>query len=104
MTESCRLITTEQYQEYLKLKEEHKPLSWKELKEEAKKMGAWIEEDFVFNEGIIHYKKMKFYKNGGIVRKHEYYDQYTDEMVGDDVDIADERTPEQMLMIMRGLE
>ena len=40
MTESCRLITTEQYQEYLKLKEEHKPLSWSELKEEAKKRGG----------------------------------------------------------------
>ena len=86
MTESCRLITTEQYQEYLKLKEEHKPLSWDELKEEAKKMGADVE---VF-DGFICLGCMYFWNDGEI--------NYNGEI------IAEDRTPSQMLAIMKALQ
>lgn len=92
MTESCRLVTTEQYKEYQLLKEKHKPLSWSELKEKAKEMG-WKVEDVYFDnngeeihtEAISNGKNISFYELKGIVR-------------GAGID------PYQMLMIMRGLE
>ena len=90
MTESCRLITTEQYQEYLKLKEEHKPLSWEELKEEAKKMGALIYKD-----------EICFEYDGGEL----YISYWNDGRVEADLTIiAQHRTPDQMLAIMKALQ
>ena len=80
MTESCRLIT-EQYQEYLKLKAEHKPLSWKELKEEAKKMGYCetkscikIDGEIVSDESIKN-EKIQLYNNGMVLCEHLNCDQ-----------------------------
>lgn len=100
MTESCRLITTEQYQEYLKLKEEHKPLSWEELKEEAKKMGAavWANGEVfcVFN---VH-----FCKDGCIYVAISYYDKGWDSWKCDTRTIATDRDYTQMLAIMKALQ
>ena len=99
MTESCRLITTEQYKEYLKLKEEHKPISWEELKEEAKKMGATI---YIspYGDGFerIDYKNITLNNDGDVVA--------ADTVWGIDViaTLAKHRTPDQMLAIMKALQ
>lgn len=85
-TESCRLITTEQYQEYLKLKEEHKPLSWEELKEEAKKMGALVREEQIL------YANLEFWKDGEVW----FFDD-----LGRHTTLAVDRKPDQMLAIMK---
>lgn len=91
MTESCRLITTEQYQEYLKLKEEHKPISWEELKEEAKKMG-WIHYDGDID--CIYYRGLQFNKDGTLrIWDGLFYHKW-----------AEHRTPDQMLAIMKALQ
>lgn len=66
-------------------------MNWEELKEKAKEMG-YREFDFL-GEGVekeIRYT-MAFYKNGDIEINNDYV-------------IVKNRTPEQMLMIMRGLE
>ena len=66
-------------------------MTWDELKEKAKEMG-YKESDFLGNALIkeIEYE-MSFYKTGRIE-------------INDDYVIVRNRTPEQMLMIMRGLE
>ena len=61
-------------------------MTWEELKEEAKKMG-YVQG---FWEDCITNGLFEFYKSGSIVVFGEV--------------IAKHRTPDQMLMIMRGLE
>lgn len=82
MTESCRLITTEQYQEYLKLKEEHKPLSWEEFCEKAKEIGAETykgREDCIVFHGWLYFCKNKYIlieNDGGLIEQEIVeYDQ-----------------------------
>lgn len=94
MTESCRLITTEQYQEYLKLKEEHKPLSWEELKEEAKKMG-YVVESFPGE----HYESLRKY--GFIFERNGWF---LVEKEGEMVEVACGLYYDQMLAIMKALQ
>ena len=105
MTESCRLVTTEQYKEYQLLKEEHKPITWDELKEKAKDIGLEI---IVGSVGDYTYEKivmgkLHFYRDGTITCPFEYVnvDGYPSH---DRVIIAETLKPEQMLMIMRWLE
>ena len=67
-------------------------MTWDELKEKAKEIG--YKEQAFLGEALTKdsaYHEITFYKNGNI----EYNDDYV---------IAFDRTPEQMLMIMRGLE
>lgn len=98
MTESCRLITTEQYQEYLKLKEEHKSLSWEELKEEAKKMGASIYiSQFGDNFERIGFKNANFFNDDG--EKYIVVETKSGYAL-----LAEDRTPDQMLAIMKALQ
>ena len=59
-------------------------MTWEELKEKAIEMGAEVYEDFIIFQGLY------FDKNGDILMRSE--------------GITSDRTPEQMLMIMRGLE
>ena len=94
MTESCRLIT-EQYQEYLKLKAEHKPLSWNELKEKAKEIGYFLNKDYQNDEFLSKRIGEKFYcfRQEGAIDNGQYYGI-----------IAEHRTPEQMLAIMKALQ
>ena len=63
-------------------------MTWEELKEKAKEMGAV----FYDNERYFRYSLM-FFHNDGVVSCREC-----------DTWFSQNRTPEQMLMIMRGLE
>lgn len=73
------------------LLESNKKLTWEELKEKAKEMG-YVEYDFCGGELTKELRySTSFYKNGDIEINYDYV-------------IAKNRTPEQMLMIMRGLE
>lgn len=80
-------------------------MTWEELKEKAKEMGLEI---IVGSVGDYTYEKivmgkLHFYRDGTITCPFEYVneDGYP---AHDRVIIAEHRTPEQMLMIMRGLE
>ena len=93
-SESCRLVTTEQYKEYQLLKEEHKPITWDELKEKAKEMG-YVEELFP-NECYESIKKYDF-----LFDKTGWFSVERDNEI---INIAYGLDYDKMLMIMRGLE
>ena len=62
-------------------------MTWEELKEKAKEMGADL---YLSNEReCIFHKNIFYFSDGSILWGHKQYEH---------------RTPEQMLMIMRGLE
>lgn len=64
-------------------------MTWDELVEKAEEMGAKIVDDNPYRQEKIMFETVSFYKNG--------------RMIMEECLVAD-RTPEQMLMIMRGLE
>lgn len=64
-------------------------MTWEELKEKAKEMGA-----FVLDEQIL-FMNLECWKNGEVWCFDDFARTIT---------LARNRTPEQMLMIMRGLE
>lgn len=70
-------------------------MTWDELKEKAKEMGYFLNKDYQNDEFLSKRIGEKFYcfRQGGAVDNGQYYGI-----------IAEHRTPEQMLMIMRGLE
>ena len=68
-------------------------MNWEELKEKAKEMG-----DKCKAENIIHIKKNRLY-----LCCFKYGDISIADTRANDITVKD-RTPEQMLMIMRGLE
>ena len=74
-------------------------MTWSELKEEAKKMGAKI---YIspYGDGFerIDYKNTIFNIKGDVVVEDRFFD------LDVTADLAVNRTPDQMLMIMRGLE
>ena len=100
MTESCRLITTEQYQEYLKLKEEHKPISWEELEQKAKDMGYERQKAYTaeLSKDLNKESRIIFYEFGDICLSCcTEFCEFSDTF-------AEDRTPDQMLTIMKALQ
>ena len=78
-------------------------MTWDELKEEAKKMGAEIRES-EFGTWDIKYKELTFSWGGTISTQYSYYDSEYDENYQDDKIIAEERNADQMLAIMKALQ
>ena len=74
-------------------------MQWSELKEKAKEMGAYI---YIsdFNDGFerIDFRNASFFQNGCVSFSSELG------FVGGVIIIAENRSKEQMLMIMKGLE
>ena len=66
-------------------------MTWEELKTKAKEMGGTIMKTYS-GEEFIGFGRF-FYRQSGAIDNGLFYGN-----------IADKRTPEQMLMIMRGLE
>ena len=74
-------------------------MTWEELKEKAKEMGAEIIKGIVadLTYEVIVFNHFRFYRDGEIT--------YPDFLPLEDRHfVSKNRTPEQMLMIMRGLE
>ena len=71
-------------------------MTWEELKEKAKEMGA-----DVFDNGGIYFGHLRFEEDGTIYVDPAHYDW---EELGETITIASDRTYDEMLMIMRGLE
>jgi len=74
-------------------------MTWEELKEEAKKMGAKI---YIspYGDGFerIDYKNITLTNKGDVVVEGRFYDMDVT------VDLAENRTPDQMLDIMKALQ
>lgn len=77
-------------------------MDWNQLKEEAKKMGAEIIIRFIADRTIekIIFNNVAFYSDGGICGMFEREDGST--YFGSA--IAQDRTPDQMLAIMKALQ
>ena len=76
-------------------------MNWEELKEKAKEMGAEIYiSPFGDNFERIDYKNACFFNDGNISATD---DDYCYRLYGK-MNLATDRTPDQMLMIMMGLE
>lgn len=71
-------------------------MTWEELKEKAKEMGACV-----FDNGGIYFGHLQFEEDGGIYVDPACYDW---EELDESITIASDRTYDEMLMIMRGLE
>ena len=78
-------------------------MTWEELKQEAKKMGAVISES-EFGTWNIKYKELTFSWGGTISTEYSYYDSEYDENYQDDKTIAEGRNADQMLAIMKALQ
>ena len=74
-------------------------MTWHQLKEEAKKMGAKI---YIspYGDGFerIDYKNIMLTNKGDVVVEGRFYDMDVT------VDLAEHRTPDQMLAIMKALQ
>ena len=74
-------------------------MTWQELKEEAKKMGAKI---YIspYGDGFerIDYKNIMLTNKGDVVVEGRFYDMDVT------VDLAENRTTDQMLAIMKALQ
>ena len=70
-------------------------MTWEELKEEAKKMGYSLEVDYTHSEFLYKYTSEKRYcfRQEGAIDDGRYYGI-----------IAEDRTPDQMLAIMKALQ
>lgn len=66
-------------------------MTWEELKKEAKKIGAGIGES-----GTIYFSHLEFYEDGGI-----YFDRAE---LDEDMCVSSDRTPEEMLAIIKALQ
>lgn len=73
------------------LHEDKKNMTWGELKEEAKKMGAEVYTD------VIYYSNLCFWEFGDVETQGTTFSV-------DDKTIAEGRTPDQMLAIMKALQ
>ena len=71
-------------------------MTWEELKEEAKKMGALIGKS-----GAIYISHLQFEEDGGIYVDPADYDL---EELGECIGISSDRTPDEMLAIMKALQ
>ena len=71
-------------------------MTWDELKEEAKKMGA-----DVYDTGSIYFSHLQFEEDGGIYVDPVHYDWETS---GECICVSSDRTPDQMLAIMKALQ
>ena len=71
-------------------------MTWKELKEEAEKMGACV-----FDRGSIYFSHLQFDEDGGIYVDPAHYDWET---LDESICISSDRTPEQMYQIMEALK
>jgi hypothetical protein len=78
-------------------------MTWEELKQEAKKMGALISESEL-GTWDIKYKELTFSWCGTISTQYSYYDSEYDENYQDDKIIAEERNADQMFAIMKALQ
>ena len=76
-------------------------MNWNELKEEAKKMGAFIGSPSSIDVDYFRFGDLIFNKTGKIILDDTSYDE---DVCSVNHLIAIDRTPDQMLMIMRGLE
>ena len=70
-------------------------MTWDELKEKAEEMGGFVCFNRRRNNEVIVMEWLTFCDNGDI---------FVDDDCGGEYKGATHRTPEQMLMIMRGLE
>lgn len=71
-------------------------MTWEELKEEAKKMGAIIEDDCSIRDVVIFLGGIGYTHKGHIIT----WSQYSAEFIS----LAHNRTPDQMLAIMKALQ
>ena len=71
-------------------------LTWEELKKESKKMGA-----IVFDKGSIFFSHLQFDEDGGIYVDPAHYDW---EILDESICISSNRTPKEMLAIMKALQ
>ena len=71
-------------------------MTWEELREEAKKMGA-----DVYDRGSVYFSHLKFDEDGGIYVDPAHYDW---EKLDDGICISSDRTPDEMLAIMKALQ
>lgn len=76
-------------------------MTWEELKEKAKEMGAFIGSPSSIDVDYFRLDDLIFDKTGKIILNDTSYDE---DVCSVNHLIAIDRTPEQMLMIMRGLE
>lgn len=78
-------------------------MTWEELCEKAKEMGAVISES-EFGTWDIKYKELTFSWCGTISTQYSYYDPEYAEDFQDDKIIAEERNADQMYQIMQALQ
>lgn len=78
-------------------------MTFEELKEKAKELGA-IVSDSVYATWWIIYKGVKFQWNGEVLVKYSYYDTGYLEDFEDEKSIASDRTIDQMWKIMEALQ
>ena len=76
-------------------------MTWEELKEKAKGMSAFIGSPSSIEIDYFRLGDLIFNKTGQIILNDTSYDE---DVCSVNHLIATDRTPEQMLMIMRGLE
>ena len=71
-------------------------MTWEELKEEAKKMGACV-----FDKGSIYFGHLQFDEDGGIYVDPAHYD-WTE--LDEGICVSSDRTPNEMYQIMKALQ
>lgn len=94
LKQATERLNTTGYEDVVIVDEEHIKMTWEELVEKAKELGAEV-----FDGGSIYFSHLEFYEDGRICCDPSCGD--IEELA---VCISSDRTPEQLLMIMEALK